>query len=165
MTTKLIALTLAVSMLGLGGVADARTGGGRHGGSHHVARSAGHVRHVSHLGRRPHRTHRAYAHRAHRGNNFAYGPHRSYRHARRYNHGYVYQPGYQSNYVNQGPASAYWQNYWSNLGSYNHVNWPSLGYTSYMNGHGFMPNTSATTGLSNSITVPAMVTLPRGAVS
>jgi len=136
MTTKLIALTLVVSMLGLGGVADARTGGGRHGGSHHVARSAGHVRHVSRLGRRTHRTHRVYAHRPHRGNNFAYGTHRGLRHGRRINHGYVY----------------------------NRVNWPTTGYNRYVNHSRFVPNTSTTTVRGNTITVPATVTLPRSAV-
>ena len=165
MSTKLIALTLAVSMLGLGGVADARTGVGWHGGSHHVARGTGHVRHVSRLGRRTHRTHRVYAHRPVRGYNYAYGAHRGYRHARRYNHGYVYRPSHRTNYVNRGPASAYWQNYWSNLGSYNHVNWPSLGYTSSMNRSRLVPNTAATAGRNNSITVPAMITLRRNAVS
>jgi hypothetical protein len=135
MSTKWMALV--VSMLGLGGVADARTGGGRHGGSHHVARSAGHVRHVSRLGRRTHRTHRFYAQRPHRGYNYAYGSHRGFRHARRYNHGYVY----------------------------NQANWPSMGYNRYAIRSRLNPNTRAIAGRSNTITVPATVTLPRGTVS
>jgi hypothetical protein len=137
MSTKLIALTLVVSMLGLGGVADARSSAGRHGGSHHVARSASHVRHAGHVRRRAHRTHRVYAARPHRGNHYAYGAHRGLRHGRRLNHGYVY----------------------------NRVIWPNVGYNRYVNRSRLIPNTSTTTLRgNNTITVPATVTLPRSAV-
>src|SRR5580658_1335716 len=140
MSTKLIALTLALSMLGLGGVADARTAGARHSGaSHHGYRSAGHVRHAHRLARRAHRTHRVYVHRLNRGINQAYATHRGHRHVRRYNHSYVYQP----TYLNRGLAMANWRYNRSNLGRYR----------------------TSRVGGSNSITVPATITLPRSAVS
>jgi hypothetical protein len=136
MTTKLIAMALMVSLLGMGGVADARTGGSR-GGGHHVARHVGHVRHagrVGRLGRRGHRTHRVYAAHPHRGTPYVARTHRVYRHPRRFNHSYVYNRGV----------------------------WPNTGYNRYVHRTGVIP--SATTLRNNTITVPATVTLPRSAV-
>ena len=87
MNTKLLALALMVSLLGLVGTADAHCSGHHH---NHFGYNSG---------------------------DGGYGA------------GYCYQP----NHVNQDPSPGYWENYWANLGSYNHVYWPSLGYTNNMN--------------------------------
>ncbi len=145
MTARLVALTLTVSLLGLVGAADARSSGGHHGGSHHASAGGGHVSHST--------TH-ALSSRSNGGNGYISGLNSGYggygygsgyggsgygRYGSGYgNRGYGYGGygsgyGYQQNSMNQGPVSAYWQNYWANLGSNNHVDWPSLGYTSNMN--------------------------------